>query len=117
MQQHLGQGGIDYYGCQLNNVDLEDCPNQQFNTYIGSNPDLKAENSSSYSFGVEYDITDTWQAALTYFNLELEDAIAITSAQDQLDVDFQTGGNNPNVVRTGAAVQSTLRATKTLWFQ
>ena len=99
-------GGIDYYGCQLNNIELSKCPNQQFNTYIGSNPDLKAENSSSYSLGVEYDFSDNWQAALTYFNLELEDAIAITSAQDQLDVDYQTGGNNPNVVRIGAAVQS-----------
>ena len=97
--------GIDYYGCEVNDIELADCPQQQFTTYIGSNPNLKAENSSSYSFGVEYDITDTWQAAMTYFNLELEDAIAITSAQDQLDVDFQTGGNNPNVVRIGAAVQ------------
>lgn len=98
--------GTDYYGCQVNDIDLADCPQQQFNTYIGSNPNLKAENSSSYSLGVEYDITDDWQAALTYFNLELEDAISLTSAQDQLDVDYQTNGNNPNVVRIGAAVQS-----------
>ena len=98
--------GTDYYGCQVNNIELADCPQQQFNTYIGSNPNLKAENSSSYSLGVEYDITDDWQAALTYFNLELEDAISLTSAQDQLDVDYQTNGNNPNVVRIGAAVQS-----------
>jgi iron complex outermembrane receptor protein len=99
-------GGTDYYGCQLNNIELSACPNQQFNTYIGSNANLKAENSESYSFGLEYDFSDTWQAALTYFNLKLEDAIASTTAQDQLDVDFQTGGNNPNVVRIGAAVQS-----------
>jgi iron complex outermembrane receptor protein len=99
-------GGTDYYGCQVNNIALADCPNQQFNTYIGSNANLKAENSESYSFGLEYDFSDTWQAALTYFNLKLEDAIASTTAQDQLDVDFQTGGNNPNVVRIGAAVQS-----------
>jgi len=98
--------GTDYYGCQVNDIELADCPQQQFQTYIGSNPNLKAENSSSYSLGVEYDITDDWQAALTYFNLELEDAISLTSAQDQLDVDYQTNGNNPNVVRIGAAVQS-----------
>jgi iron complex outermembrane receptor protein len=98
--------GTDYYGCQLNNIEFSKCPNQQFNTYIGSNPDLKAENSSSYSFGVEYDFSDNWQAALTYWNLELEDAISMTSAQDQLNVDYRSGGNNPNVVRIGAAVQS-----------
>ncbi len=98
--------GTDYYGCQVNDIELADCPQQQFQTYIGSNPNLKAENSSSYSLGVEYDITDDWQAVLTYFNLELEDAISLTSAQDQLDVDYQTNGNNPNVVRIGAAVQS-----------
>ena len=99
-------GGTDYYGCQLQGIAAADCPNQQFNTYIGSNPNLDPEKSSSMSFGIEYDITDTWQAALTYFSLELEDTISLTSAQDQLDVDFNTGGNNPQVVRTGSSVQS-----------
>ena len=101
----LASGGIDYYGCQLQGI-AADCPQQQFNTYIGSNPNLDPEKSSSMSFGIEYDITDTWQAALTYFKLELEDTIELTSAQDQLSVDFRTGGNNPNVVRVGSVVQS-----------
>ena len=99
-------GGIDYYGCQLQGIASADCPQQQFNTYIGSNPNLDPEKSSSMSFGIEYDITDSWSAALTYFKLELEDTIELTSAQDQLTVDFNTGGNNPNVVRTGSVVQS-----------
>jgi iron complex outermembrane receptor protein len=99
-------GGVDYYGCQLQGIASSDCPSQQFNTYIGSNPELDAEKSKSMSFGIEYDITDTWQAALTYFKLELEDTISLTGAQNQLDVDFQTGGNNPNVVRIGSIVQS-----------
>ncbi|MEC7663681.1 MAG: TonB-dependent receptor [Pseudomonadota bacterium] len=97
-------GGIDYYGCQIQGIDLSECPSQQFNTYIGSNPNLDPEKSSSMSFGIEYDITDTWQAALTYFKLELEDTISLTGAQDQLDVDFQTGGNNPLVQRIGSSV-------------
>ena len=99
-------GGIDYYGCQLQGIASADCPQQQFNTYIGSNPNLDPEKSTSMSFGIEYDINDSWQAALTYFKLELEDTIELTSAQDQLTVDFNTGGNNPNVVRTGSVVQS-----------
>jgi iron complex outermembrane receptor protein len=93
---------IDNYGCQLAGQDP--CPQRQFDTFIGSNPNLDAEKSETFSFGVEYSFLDTWKASLNYFDLTLEDSIDYTSAQDQLDVDFQSGGNNPNVTRspTGA---------------
>ena len=44
--------------------------------------------------------------SLNYFDLTLEDSIEYTSAQDQLDVDFQTMGGNPNVVRGILGVES-----------
>ena len=92
------ESATDYYGCQLAGQDP--CPSRQFDTFIGSNPELDAEKSETYSIGVEYSFLDTWKASLNYFDLTLEDSIDYTSTQDQLDVDFQTGGNNPNVQRS-----------------
>ncbi len=38
------ESATDYYGCQLDGVAEADCPDRQFDTYIGSNPDLGAED-------------------------------------------------------------------------
>ncbi len=94
----------DYWGCELAGIPLGDCPERQYDTYIGSNPNLDAEKSETYSFGVEYSFFDTWKASLNYFHLTLEDSIEYTSAQDQLDVDYQTEGGNPNVERGALGV-------------
>jgi iron complex outermembrane receptor protein len=90
-------GGTDYYGCQLSGQDP--CTARQFDTYIGSNPDLEAEESETFSVGGEYAFMDGWVAGISYFNLKVNNSIEYTSAQDQLNVDFQTGGNNPAVQR------------------
>jgi len=94
----------DNWGCQQSGT--SPCPRIQFSTYIGSNPDLDAEKSETFSIGVEYAFLDNWKASLNYFDLTLEDSIDYTSAQDQLDVDFQTQGGNPNVVRGTLGVES-----------
>lgn len=90
-------GGTDYYGCELSGQDP--CTARQFDTYIGSNPDLEAETSETFSVGGEYAFMDGWVAGLSYFNLKVNNSIEYTSAQDQLNVDYQTGGNNPAVQR------------------
>ncbi len=90
-------GGTDYYGCELSGQDP--CTARQFDTYIGSNPDLEAESSETFSVGGEYAFMDGWVAGLSYFNLKVNNSIEYTSAQDQLNVDYQTGGNNPAVQR------------------
>ncbi len=90
---------IDYYGCEQQGVPLAECPTRQFDTYIGSNPDLDAESSETWSVGAEFVFAERWMASVNYFNLKISDPINYTSAQDQLDVDFNTGGNNPAVQR------------------
>lgn len=90
-------GGVDYYGCQLTGQDP--CPSRQFDTYIGSNPNLDAEKATSLSAGVEWDFMENWQVGATYISMDIEDSIEYTSAQDQLNVDFRSGGNNPAVQR------------------
>jgi len=98
------EGATDYWGCQLANGNTNNCPSQQFSTYIGSNPNLDAETSETFSVGAEWEFIDSWVASVNYFNLKITDSIEYTSAQDQLDVDFQTQGGNPNVQRNGNIV-------------
>lgn len=88
---------VDEYGCQLANQDP--CPSRQFDTYIGSNPNLDAEKATSLSAGIEWGFIENWQVGATYISMDIEDSIEYTSAQDQLNVDFQSGGNNPAVQR------------------
>ncbi len=90
----------DYWGCQLAGISESDCPERQFDTFIGSNPNLDAEDSETFSLGVEWQFAERWMTSLSWFNLEITDPILYTSAQDQLDVDYFTSGGNPQVTRS-----------------
>lgn len=94
------EDAYDYYYCRINSIAV--CNEQQFDTFIGSNPELDAETSESISLGVSYVFMDSWTATVNYMNLTLEDAIEYTSAQDQLNVDDASNGGNPNVVRNSS---------------
>ena len=101
------ESATDYYGCQLDGVAESDCPDRQFDTYIGSNPDLGAEESESVSIGAQYTYNDNWVGKINYVVLDLQNAVEYVSAQDMLNVDFNTGGQNPQVTRsaTGSVVE------------
>jgi iron complex outermembrane receptor protein len=93
---------VDYLGCQIQGIGSADCPSRQFDTYIGSNPFLDAEESETWSVGVEWQFAERWMASLSYFDLTMSDPILNTRAQFQLDQDFLSNGNNPNVSRNSA---------------
>ena len=101
------ESATDYYGCQLDGVAESDCPDRQFDTYIGSNPDLGAEESESVSIGAQYTYNDNWVGKINYVVLDLQNAVEQVSAQDMLNVDLNTGGQNPLVTRsaTGSVVE------------
>ena len=94
------EGATDYYGCQLDGVSEADCPDRQFDTYIGSNAELGAETSETMSIGAVYTYNDNWVGKVNYVVLDLQNAVEQVSAQDMLNVDFNTGGNNPLVQRS-----------------
>jgi len=100
----------DNWACEQQGTPLDECPSRQFDTYIGSNPNLDAEKSSTWSLGVEWQFADRWLTSVNWFYLDIEDPINYTSAQDQLDVDYQTGGNNPNVQRNAEGGASRIDA-------
>jgi len=92
----------DFWGCAQNGISQEDCGSKQHETYRGSNADLDAETSTSWSLGVDWAFADNWVANLNYFNLTIDDGIGLSGAQDQLDIDFALQGGNPNVVRNAS---------------
>jgi iron complex outermembrane receptor protein len=94
------ESATDYYGCQLDGVSEADCPDRQFDTYIGSNAELGAETSETMSIGATYTYNDNWVGKVNYVVLDLQNAVEQVSAQDMLNVDFNTGGNNPLVQRS-----------------
>lgn len=91
----------DYYGCEQVGTSEADCTGRQFSTYIGSNPDLGAEESETLSLGGTYEFLDGWFFSANFFSLTLKNAVEYVSAQDMLNVDYNTGGNNPAVDRSG----------------
>jgi iron complex outermembrane receptor protein len=104
------ENATDYYGCSLDGVAEADCPDRQFDTYIGSNPNLDAETSETMSLGVEYTYDNNWVAKVNYVTLELQSAVEYVSAQDMLNVDRNTGGNNPQVDRNSLGAVTEIRA-------
>ena len=104
------ENATDYYGCSLDGVAEADCPDRQFDTYIGSNPDLNAETSETMSFGLEYTYDNNWVAKVNYVTLELQSAVEYVSAQYMLNVDRNTGGNNPQVDRNSLGAVTEIRA-------
>jgi len=93
------ESATDYYGCSLVGTPENQCTARQFDTFIGSNSELGAETSETFSFGASYTYDDNWIAKIQFVTLELQNAVEYVSAQDMLNVDSNTGGNNPAVVR------------------
>lgn len=96
------ENAYDYLGCQIQGVAEADCPQRQFDTYIGSNPELGAEESESLSFGVEWAFMPDWDVSVNYFDMTVSNSIEYVSAQDMLNVDFNLNGNNPAVTRNAS---------------
>ena len=103
----------DFWGCEQNNQ--SPCPSRQFDTYIGSNPNLDAEESESLSFGADWDFWEgdmmSWKASATWISLELDNTIDYVSAADLLNQDYSSrssGGPGSEYVQrssTGAVVR------------
>ena len=99
--------GTDYWGCEQSGQ--SPCPGRQFDTYIGSNPNLDAEESESLSFGFDWDFWQgdvmNWSASATWIRLTLKDTIDYVSAQDLLNQDYSSrssGGPGSQYVQRSA---------------
>ncbi|TQV72976.1 TonB-dependent receptor [Aliikangiella marina] len=69
------------------------CVPQEYTAVFEGNPDLGPEESTSYNFGVIYDVNDDWSISVDYYNYEIEDII-----DSDTQFVFTNFGSDPNVV-------------------
>ena len=58
---------------------MDDCPTPQVEVYSGGNPQLQAETSTSFNFGVIAEPIEDLAVSLDYYNVQIDDVV------DQLD--------------------------------
>jgi iron complex outermembrane recepter protein len=92
-------GGVPGFSAPFN-----PCNNRQYENVQGGNPNLRPEESESWSVGAVFSPIDRLTLSLDYYNIELEDQVNTLPIQDILNIEAAQGGS-PNVIRnpgTGA---------------
>jgi len=81
---------VDNNRCNLSG---QGCAPQEYTAVFAGNPDLGPEESTSYNFGLIYEITDDLSFSVDYYNYEIEDVI-----DSDTQFVFDNQGLDPNVV-------------------
>ncbi|MFD2166611.1 TonB-dependent receptor plug domain-containing protein [Thalassotalea euphylliae] len=84
---------IDTARCALTANADNSCDGQEYTLVYEGNPDLDAEESTSYNLGVIYNVTENLNFSVDYYTYEIEDVI---TADGQFLMDTQ--GLNPEIV-------------------
>ncbi|MBV7315978.1 TonB-dependent siderophore receptor [Shewanella sp. NIFS-20-20] len=84
---------IDNTRCPLTGLE-EDCKPVERTVIFSGNPDLQPEKSTSYNFGIVWEITDGLSAGIDYWNY---DQTGLITSDTQYLLDNE--GNNPAVVK------------------
>ena len=79
--------GTDTVKCRADGTPLDLCPERQFNSFSGGNPDAKPETSESFNVGAVFGF-DNFTAAVDYWNVKIEDGIAISTVQGLINLEF-----------------------------
>lgn len=61
---------------------------------VGGNPNVKEETANTYSLGAIWQVTDELSATVDYYNIEVEDAIAITGRSTVLQRCYSVNPDN-----------------------
>jgi len=69
---------------------------RQFTTYFNTNPDLDAEESDSYSVGLNWEYVDGHSIDIAYYAVEITDVISTPTAQSLLFADAAGISFDPN---------------------
>ncbi|MEO1573730.1 MAG: TonB-dependent receptor [Pseudomonadota bacterium] len=82
------------------------CIGTQYQNLVGGNINLDAEESTSYSAGVVWNVTDDLYVNLDYVNIELERGIGTIPLQETLANEFVNGGSNLVVRNPNGTINS-----------
>lgn len=89
------------------------CRNLEIRSASGGNPDLEAETSDSYSFGVVFEPIEDLNITIDYYNIQVDNIIGSLTVQEIIDneADFPdlVTRVNGSLSQPGAEVQSDLQ--------
>ncbi len=66
----------DLLFCEQQGVPADECPTRQVTNFSGGNPDLNAEDSESFNFGVVFQPLDDLSISADLYRIDLDDAIS-----------------------------------------
>ena len=93
----------DLVRCRANNIADAACPEEQFFVTRTSNEELDAEKSTSFTFGVVVNVTDTLDVGLEYYNITIEDVIEMQTVDASIRQELNSG-SSPNITRTSSGI-------------
>lgn len=85
--QQSFDGIVDTTRCRAQGIADKDCPAGQQETYSAGNPDLKAETSESYNFGIILEPVDNFLITADYYSVELEDVVTQIEFKDVFELE------------------------------
>ncbi|WP_158224676.1 TonB-dependent receptor plug domain-containing protein [Agaribacterium haliotis] len=100
MSQELAasaEGLKDLEYCKQQGISAKDCPEPQVDSHRGGNPELNAETSESFNFGILLHPMDNLDFSVDYWTVEIYDAVELLDEKDVLTLEAQ--GNLPPGVR------------------
>ena len=91
----------DYVKCNAQGIARADCPEEQVNTDVSSNPNLGPEESESTNIGIIYE-RGNHQIAVDFFNTEIDGVITTISVQDIIDASILGASYSAQLTSQGA---------------
>ena len=91
---------LDTVWCSANpGADENYCsPSNQYKTFYGGNPDLKAEEGESLTLGFVWNVTDDWSIETSYYDISYDSKIEVVDVDDLIREEEANGGS-PYIIR------------------
>ncbi len=77
----------DFLFCQQQGIPDDQCPTRQVTNFSGGNPNLEAEESESFNFGVLWEPIENWSIGGDIYQIEIEGAIQQIGLVDLLNLE------------------------------
>ncbi len=93
---------VDYIKCQVDSVspcDGNKVYDRQYDTIHAANPDLEAEKSKSFNFGVVYSPIDELNLGVDFYSIEVKDMVYTPSLQELIDAELAGKSTDGLLVR------------------
>ncbi len=75
----------DWTQCELNGIPADQCPTQQVNALSGGNPDLEAEDSTSWNLGAVWEPVENLVLEANYYDIQLDNVVSTIGPQTLLN--------------------------------